>query len=340
MDVQPDRPRSIPAPRDDSAQQRRVLVGVDGSPGSRLALVQALAEAARRGAGLDVVSAHPTTLPWTGGSPIDVPDEHHVLRDAQSRMRSFVDDVRSDPAVEAIPGTGAVRPRIIAVAGAAAEALVDRSGDAEILVVGSRGRGAVRSALLGSVALHCVTHAACPVLVVHDLPTAAPAGAPVVVGVDGSPESLAALRAAVEEAARRHTGVEVLAAYMPSYYWMDMYSVALPSAAQIRGQVLERSEEMVAQVLAERATGPDGGTPTVTVNPVEGAAQDVLVERARGAAMLVVGGRGRGTMRGLLLGSIALHCAMHASCPVLVVHPHAVRAPAGVTRRAPALADG
>lgn len=340
MNMQADRPGSIPAPRADGHQQRPVIVGIDGSAGSRAALVHALAEAARRGAGLDVVSAHPTTLPWTSGSPIDVPNVYDVLRQTEASARSFVDDVRSDPAVAAIPGAGAVRVRIIAMAGAAAEALVDRSADAELLVVGSRGRSAVRSALLGSVALHCVTHAACPVVVVHALPTETPASAPVVVGVDGSPESLTALRAAVEEASRLHTDVAVVAAYMPAYYWMDMYSIATPSAAEIRDRVLERTEEMVAQVFAQRASGPGGSHPSVIVDPVEGAAEDLLVERARGAAVLVVGSRGRGAMRGLLLGSIALHCAMHASCPVLVVHPRAVRAPADVAPRSSAVAHG
>jgi nucleotide-binding universal stress UspA family protein len=340
MDMQSDRPSGIPAPRGDGPQQRHLIVGVDGSPGSRVALLHALAEAARRGTGLDVVSAHPTTLPWTGGSPIDVPNAYEVLREAQARTRSFVEDIRSDPAIEAIPGASAVPVRIIPVAGAAAEALVDRSADAELLVVGSRGRSAVRSALLGSVALHCVTHAACPVVVVHPRPAGTPAGAPVVVGVDGSAESLAALRAAVAEAARLHTDVVVAAAYLPGYYWMDMYSIATPSAAEIRGRVLERTDEMVAQVLAERGSAPDGRQPAVVVEPVEGAAEDVLVERARDAALLVVGSRGRGTMRGLLLGSIALHCAMHASCPVLVVHPRRVRAPADVAPRPSAVAHG
>jgi nucleotide-binding universal stress UspA family protein len=62
---------------------------------------------------------------------------------------------------------------------------------------------------------------------------------------------------------------------------------------------------------------------------VEGAARDVLVEEGRRAALLVVGSRGRGVLRGLLLGSVALHCAMHATCPVMVVHPPAGLAPPG-----------
>ena len=84
-----------------------------------------------------------------------------------ARIRELLTEVRSDPAVRGVPGAGAVDAQVLAVQGAAAQVLVDAAGGAELLVVGSRGRGAVRSALLGSVALHCVTHAPCPVLVVH-----------------------------------------------------------------------------------------------------------------------------------------------------------------------------
>jgi nucleotide-binding universal stress UspA family protein len=65
----------------------------------------------------------------------------------------------------------------------------------------------------------------------------------------------------------------------------------------------------------------------------------VLLQRARSADLLVVGSRGRGAFRGLLLGSVALHCAMHAPCPVLVVHPQVSRSDAAASRAEPAMAD-
>jgi nucleotide-binding universal stress UspA family protein len=67
------------------------------------------------------------------------------------------------------------------------------------------------------------------------------------------------------------------------------------------------------------------------VQPVVGAASGVLVERSRTASLVAVGSRGRGSVRGLLLGSVALHVAMHAACPVLVVRP---AAPASVHEEA------
>jgi nucleotide-binding universal stress UspA family protein len=63
------------------------------------------------------------------------------------------------------------------------------------------------------------------------------------------------------------------------------------------------------------------GGPTSRVEAVEGPAGDVLVRAAEGAELLVVGGRGRGALRGMLLGSVALHCVLHAPCPVLVLRP-------------------
>lgn len=317
MDV----PAVAPVPDGSEHARGRVVVGVDGSPGSRAALAHALAEAARRGADLLVVWACPLTLPWGGGPPLVVPDVDDVLQDTRHRAEDVLEDVRSDPALAGVPGADAVRGQVIAVNSSAVPALLDRSTDAELLVVGSRGRGAVRSALLGSVALHCVTHAACPVVVVHAPPQELPRGARVVVGVDGSAASLTACRAAAREAVRLGTDVEVVAAYSLTDYYTDLATVAVPAPAQMRGWVSDRAEGVAEQVRTEAAAEWGERAPALRVLPVEGAARDVLVERTRDAALLVVGSQGRGEVRGLLLGSVALHCAMHAICPVMVVHP-------------------
>jgi nucleotide-binding universal stress UspA family protein len=294
----------------------RVVVGVDGSPGARAALAVALTEAARRGAGLDVVSAYPMNLVWTGGAPLDVQDAEAIRVDTERRAGELVDEVQREESVAGVPGLAAVPVRVIAAEGRPVPALLEAAEGADLLVVGSRGRGAMRSALLGSVALHSAGQAPCPVLVVHPgVPGPAPR---VVVGVDGSAGSRAALAVAVDEAARSGAEVEVVASYVLTDYWTPLNTLVVPSVEQIRNELQRRTEDLVQNVLGERAEG--GATPTIRTDVVEGAAGEVLVDRARDADLLVVGSQGRGAVRGLLLGSVALHCAMHAPGPVMVVH--------------------
>jgi nucleotide-binding universal stress UspA family protein len=186
-----------------------------------------------------------------------------------------------------------------------------------VLVVGSRGRGAVRSAVLGSVALHCVAQARCPVEVVPERPAADARG--VVVGVDGSAESFGALRVAVDEAARRGTTVRVVAAWEVGNMWSDMYALTGPEKNAVRTQLEDAVTSEVADAREEFAATVGTRPPDITTDVVEGPPSDLLVTAAEGAELLVVGSRGHGAIRGLLLGSVALRCIVHAPSPVLVV---------------------
>ena len=305
-------------------QNGRVVVGVDGSPGSRSALIVALGEAARRGCDLDVVVACPLIEPWTLGPPLLVPDVDAILADGRARGHALLAEVRSDEALEARPELAGVRAGVVAVERPPGVALVERSVTAELLVVGSRGRGAARSTLLGSVALHCVTHARCPVLVVHGDPGHADPAAPVVVGLEDSAVSREALRQAADEARRSGADLEVVMAYIPISYWSDLYAVMAAPPGETREQVEERARAIVRQVL-----GSDGGT-GVRVVVEEGDAGRVLVRRASGGRLLVVGSECRSKLEGMMLGSVALHCVVHAGCPVMVVHlPRSVAPAAG-----------
>lgn len=306
-----------------------VVVGVDGSAQARAALRAALSAAADRSTGLVVVSSYSSELYWLGGAGGEVP----VVDDVRGSTRKLAEDLLAAVRAE-VPEADGVPVTVEATPDPPAAGLVNRSAGAQLVVVGNRGRGAVLSAVLGSVALHTVTHAHCPVLVVHTR-EAEPAVPPrVVVGVDGSEAARAALAAAVEEAGRRRAELHVVAAYVPADYWVDLSSVALPSGDEVRDELRGQVEEAVAAVLAARPAGTTA--PPVTVEVVRGAASDTLVARARDAALLVVGGRGRGAVRGLLVGSVALHCAMHAPCPVLVVHPAGRRTDTPVGAAAPA----
>ena len=316
-------------------QRPRVVVGIDGSPGSRDALVQAFLAAARRKADLDVVASYSMELYWVGGAPLDVPDEAAVRDDTQRRARDLLQPVQDEVTVSAVPGIRDVGVELYVAPGPAAHVLVEHARDAALLVVGSRGRGAVRSALLGSVALHCVTHAACQVLVVHTDTIGISQPPKVVVGVDGSADSRAAVAAAIDEAAVRGADLDVVVSFSTTDYWTDLATIVVPSVDQIQTELHRRTETLVDEVLDERRSGP---TPHIQIVVAQGAPGEVLVEHGRTADLLVVGSRGHGAFRGLLLGSIALHCVMHAPCPVLVVRPQAGRA-ATAERPESAMAD-
>lgn len=308
-------------PRAGPPRHRRLVVGVDGSPGSRAALAHALTTAARRGGDVEVVTTYPLILSWAGGSPLDVPHLDVIRDETEAVIRDLVAEVRSDAAVAVVPGVGEVAVTLRVTVGPAAQELVDRSREADLLVVGSRGRGAVRSALLGSVALHCATHAHCPVVVVRPTAVGRPQQSRIVVGLDGSDRSRAALVAAVDEAGRRGADVVAVAAYQPVDPWAGLSDLPIPSTDEVRADVLRGAEAVVREVLG--TTGRPGvPVPHVRIEVMQGAAADLLVQVAEQADLLVVGSRGRGALRGLLLGSVALHCVLSATCPVLVVHPH------------------
>jgi nucleotide-binding universal stress UspA family protein len=306
----------------------RVVVGIDGSHGSRVALRAALLEAAARGGEVEAFAVYPVVYAWTAGRPIDVPDISAVRAGTRDRSRALVAEVRDEMAVEGVPAFADVPVRVVIEGGPPARLLVERAAGADLLVVGSRGHSAVRSLLLGSVALHCVTHAPCPVVVAHGRPgDPQRPGRHVAVGLDGSEAGLAALREAVGQALRRRTDLDVLVAYSVTEYWIDLNAFTGPSPEELEARVREETQRLVARVTAELAASGEA-LPGVHIHLVEGPAREVLVDSTRDAAMLVVGSHGRGAFRGLVLGSVALHCAMHAHCPVTVVHPGDRPAPA------------
>jgi len=316
-----------PDPSHVSATRRppRVVVGVDGSAASRAALVHAMTAAARRGAHLQVVSTYSVQAVWIGGYPLGMPAMSTLREGTETRVRELIDEVRRDPAVAAVPGAAEVPTSVVVSVGPPSPLLVDASADADLLVVGSRGRGAVRSVLLGSVALHCVSHSHCPVVVVHPTPAGPAQDRAVIVGVDGSDASRAALVAAVDEATRLETRVAVVTTYEMADHWVDLSTVVVPTEDEVRWELQRGAEAMVDDVLAERRAAHGDTVPEVAVVVTQGPAADVLVRWGADAALLVVGSRGHGAFRGLLVGSVALACAMHGSGPVMVVHPHGDR---------------
>jgi nucleotide-binding universal stress UspA family protein len=281
-----------------------VVVGVDGSPSSRLALRWAAGKAAAAGQPLHVIHALETEV---------------VLReDAQlgTQEAAADDDAVLTSAMELVaaeaPGVHAVAH---SVRGFALSTLIAASRVAGTLVVGSRGRGAIPAALLGSVSQQLVLHSRCPVVMVRDSRALTPQqGAPVVVGVDGSEESAVAVGYAFAHAAE--TGRPVIAVH--SWWWEPLEGVNV--GEPWTGDWTQISTQEGA-LLAESLAGWREKYPDVHVEErsVRGDPVVDLLEQSRGAALVVVGSRGRGGFAGLLLGSVSRRVLKRASCAVAVV---------------------
>ena len=307
-----------------------MVVGVDGSPGSRAALEYAMAEAARRGALLRVVAG--VTLPefWATSYGMYLPPPPgDIVEDARKELQRFVDEAAA--ARSAATGTPPIS--VEARAGRAGDVLVDAAEGADLLVVGHRGRGALSSVLIGSVGLYCLLHADCPVTVVPAGPDRvetrqrrnAEMNETVVVGVDGSPAARAVLEYAMEEAARR----DARCGWSPR--WRCRSSGPPTTESWFRhlrttssGRRGRQTQRFVDEVVAAHGDAARGVPIKVEIRA--GRPGEVLVDAAEGAALLVVGHRGLGSVASVLLGSVGLHCVLHATCPVTVVRPKAVRA--------------
>ncbi|MBU6329599.1 MAG: universal stress protein [Acidobacteria bacterium] len=138
----------------------------------------------------------------------------------------------------------------------------------------------------------------------------------IVVGVDGSPGSIAALRWAHAEARLRRATLEVVGVWQyPMMTTVPAFG-ALPDVVDLSTQ----TEEHVLGVLRDNGVESTDEVP-VSVSVAEGAPAQALISAATGAELLVVGSRGHGGFAGLLLGSVSHQCTMHGPCPVVVVHP-------------------
>ncbi len=134
----------------------------------------------------------------------------------------------------------------------------------------------------------------------------------IVVGIDGSEASKAALRWAAQEARLRHARVQAVHAW-----WI--YPMLRPGSLPAPDQgVGDDATELVRTFITETL----GEKPDVEITPVSvqgEQASAALVDAAEGADLLVVGSRGAGGFSGLLLGSVSQQCAHHARCPVVIV---------------------
>ncbi len=281
---------------------RRIVVGLDGSPGAERALRWALALADRSDGSVRAVMAWdypPLALPPHPIGLLAVPPSGRMEQATAEALDRALAPVEAD--------TGLAIERVVR-RGASADVLLAEAADADLVVVGSRGRGSVASVVLGSVSRRVAAAAPCAVAVVPAVLDHDPLG-PVLVGVDGSSGSLAALRWAGTNTDGPIRALHVFEYPFGPEYAVDGFEWDDPS--DLGEQVLQRS---VAQALGDRAD--------VTTTAVGGDPRQVLVEEGAGAAMIVVGARGAGGIAGLLLGSITTGVALRARTPVVVVPDH------------------
>jgi nucleotide-binding universal stress UspA family protein len=282
---------------------RRIVVGVDGSDPAVAALGWAVALARRTGARIEAVTvAAQMPLASPMGAMVELGDE--ALEQATRAMEHTLeqvdhDDVEIDTAVQDGQSSGV---------------LLGTAEGADLLVLGTHGYSALESALLGSVSRQVVTHAVCPTVLVPSDPGQLER---VVVGVDGSEESLHALRWAADLARDLGADVEVVAAY--HYTPVGIGSPWVAPVPMIGDREMREAASDVLDNAVEKASAADV---VVERTVAEGAAAARLQDRAQDADMLVVGSRGHGGFTGLLLGSVSRRCLAHPVGPVVVVPSH------------------
>jgi nucleotide-binding universal stress UspA family protein len=278
-----------------------VLVGFDGSAASERALRWAVEEARLRRMPLTVCHAWhwPYPVPPSGPSALET-----VRRMAQHVLdRGMLIARESGPRIRRCGRL---------VSGPAPAVLVNQSEGAALAVVGTHGQGSGPELSAGSSAIRLPAYAHCPVTVVRG---AADHSRPIVVGVDGSAASDAALAFAFEEAALRRQPLRaVLGCWEPeAIASAEMGMLADPE--ELRTMAAGRLERTVSP-WREKYPYVDAETVLAMRTP-----RHALLEAAAQAALLVLGGRGLGGVRGLRLGAVSSTMLQHAPCSVAIVRP-------------------
>jgi nucleotide-binding universal stress UspA family protein len=270
---------------------KELVVGVDGSEQSRLALQWAAALGRATGARLAVVEA------WSGGDPATADETgERIKRELVGATAALLGEQGTNLDID-----------FEALRGSAAGAILERVTPESGLVLGSRGRGGFAGLLLGSVSRECIEHASCPVMVIRHERALPNRAAPILVGHDGSPTSARALEWAV--ALADAIEAEVVAAHV----WQATSSEVRPRLHRRLSSAARESVDRWAKDVS----------PAVRPQDVEGEARMELVSLAQrlGAGVLVVGRRGAGKVRALRMGSVASYLVTSSPVPIAVIPP-------------------
>ncbi|PAT05489.1 universal stress protein [Corynebacterium hadale] len=289
-----------------------VVVAVDGSPASQIAVRWAANTAMKRGIPLRLASSY--TMPQFLYAEGMVPPQE-LFDDLQRETLKKIDEAR-DIALEVAPD---IKIGHAVAEGSPIDMLLEMSRSSTMVVMGSRGLGGLSGMVLGSVSGAVVSHASCPVVVVREDNNVTDANkyGPVVVGVDGSEVSRRAVEYAFEEANARKA--ELVAVHT----WIDT-QVQAPGAgfavdddhwAAVQKEKADKLEEYLG-TLREQFPNVEVRTLITRDRPVR-----ALTEAAEGAQLLVTGSHGRGGFKGMLLGSTSRALLQSAPCPMMVVRP-------------------
>jgi nucleotide-binding universal stress UspA family protein len=280
-----------------------IVVGIDGSHSANLGLAWAADQAAAEHRALTLVhTIHAVTPSWTDAALV-YPREaaailstegHRVLAEARAAVASRA------PGVEVHEVFKLADPR---------EVLLEMSHDAAMVVLGSRGRGKLRSLLLGSVGMALVRHAGCPV-VVHRPGTQGTVRNGIVVGADGTEDSRTVLEFAYREASYRDLPLTVVQCF---------WDIGGAGGYAVPGAAVDLETERM--LLAESMAGLSEKYPEVAVRArlARGLPRDTLVPLGDQMDLIVVGAHQAGRVSRMLFGSVSIAVVEHATCPVAVV---------------------
>lgn len=283
----------------------RIVVAVDGSPESDAALRWAALEAELRGFYVTVVHVlAPMTVSW----PVPAM-QAEIVEWQEDNARRITDETRKLLSAY-LNKTQLSALRIDVQRGYIVPTLLDASKDAWMLVVGSRGMGALGRTVLGSASSAVVHRARCPVAIIHaDEAKAVDHTSPVLLGIDGTPASEAATALAFDQASRRAVDLVALHA------WSDV------GVFPVLGMDWHRYQDEGHELLGERLAGWQERYPDVCIRRRIVCDQPArwLIEESAQAQLVVVGSHGRGGFPGMLLGSVSAAVAQSARAPVVVV---------------------
>lgn len=281
----------------------RIVVGVDHSEESLMALEFAVEEAELRNADLEVVWAWGDHMPVSEMSGYAI-DAVEVEARAQMQLDGLV--------TSRIPKDLDVTTR--AIVDKPEAALLDSARSAGLLVVGARGHGGFLGLQLGSVSLKVASHAVCPVAVIRPQVEAPESRSEprIVVGIDGSDSARNALRWAMAEAAIRGLPVTVVNGWMEPAVDIPYPGLVAPVEA------IERAakELLDSEIEAAAQRNPDV---SVRAEPVCAGGASALIDASNGASLVVVGSKGQGDFIGHLLGSVTQQVLRHAGCSTVVI---------------------